>query len=458
MKDQKVRKSTVPVQNHAVAGLTIEMWDIDRPKDYPQNARVWTKTAIDKVAASIREFGFRQPVVVDREDVIIIGHLRRTAARTIPLKQIPVHIASDLNPLQVRQLRLMDNRSHQEADWNFELLAKELSEIKTNSPDLVLTGFDTKELDDLLGPDAGLTDPDQVPPVPISQTGDVWILDSHRVACGDATNPLDVKRVLNGEQPLLMVTDPPYGINLDSEWRDRAGLNGNFGSKIHGGAFAKFPAEPSYMKKRSEGHTETTVSGDTRADWSEAFELVPSLQVAYVWHASEFMVEVLSGLLRIGFVYPQQLIWDKGLPVISRTHYWYQHEACWYVRKPNAPWFGLAGANSTVWQVPSPKMITGKHVETKFDHPTQKPVAVLENPITNHLEPDQIVYDPFLGSGSTLIAAHARHRRCFGLEIEPRYVDVIVERWQNFTGGTAHLEQTNQNFEDTRIERLEKHG
>ena len=449
MKDQKVR-------NSSLGGLSIEMWPIDRPKDYPQNARVWTKTGIDKVAASIREFGFRQPLVVDLEETIIIGHLRRAAARTIPLKHIPVHIASDLNPLQVRQLRLMDNRSHQEAEWNLEMLSKEMSEIKASAPDLLLTGFDTRELDDLLGADSGLTDPDEVPPVPISKTGDVWILESHRVTCGDATNPLDVKRTLNGETPLLMVTDPPYGIGLDSEWRDRAGLNGQFGAKIRHGA--AFPADPSYIKNRIEGHTETKVTGDTRADWSEAFKLVPSIQVAYVWHASEFTIEVLTGLLRIGFMYPQQIIWDKGLPALTRTHYWYQHEPCWYVRKPNSPWFGLAGDNSTVWQAPSPKMLAAKHVETKFDHPTQKPVAILEKPIINHLEPDQIVYDPFLGSGSTLIAAHTRHRRCFGLEIEPRYVDVIVERWQNFTGGTAHLEETGQDFQETRLARLEKHG
>src|SRR5437879_3008737 len=128
-----------------------------------------------------------------------------------------------------------------------------------------------------------------------------------------------------------MVTDPPYGIELDSEWRDRAGLNGCG------------PAEPSYMKKRTQGHTETTISGDTRADWSDAFALVPSLEVAYIWHASKFTREVLDGLLRIAFLHHQQIIWDKGRTVLTRTHYWFQHEPCWYVRKKNAPWFGKGG-------------------------------------------------------------------------------------------------------------------
>jgi DNA modification methylase len=162
-----------------------------------------------------------------------------------------------------------------------------------------------------------------------------------------------------------MVTDPPYGIELDSEWRDRAGLNG------HG------PAEPSYMKKRTKGHTETVISGDTRADWSEAFELVPSLEVAYVWHASKFTREVLDGLLRIGFVHHQQIIWNKGRTVLTRTHYWFQHEPAWYVRKKNAPWFGKAGENSTIWDSPSPKFIMGGSDEDKYDHPTQKPVDLM---------------------------------------------------------------------------------
>ena len=144
-----------------------------------------------------------------------------------------------------------------------------------------------------------------------------------------------------------MVRDPPYGIELDSEWRDRAGLNGCG------------PAEPSYMKKRTAGHTETSISGDTRADWSDAFALVPSLEVAYVWHASKFTREVLDGLLRIGFLHHQQIIWNKGRTVLTRTHYWFQHEPCWYVRKKNAPWFGKAGENSTIWDSPSPKFIMG---------------------------------------------------------------------------------------------------
>jgi hypothetical protein len=152
--------------------------------------------------------------------------------------------------------------------------------------------------------------------------------------CGDATSADDVARLLGKTTPLLLTTDPPYGIELDSEWRDRAGIN------KHG------PAEASYMKQRTEGHWNTTISSDTRADWSEAFALVPSLQVGYVWHASKFTREVLDGLLRIGFLHHQQIIWNKGRAVLTRTPYWFAHEPAWFVRKKNAPWYGKAGENS----------------------------------------------------------------------------------------------------------------
>jgi DNA modification methylase len=239
-----------------------------------------------------------------------------------------------------------------------------------------------------------------------------------------------------------MVTDPPYGIELDSEWRDRAGLN------KHG------PAEASYMKRRTEGHTNTTISSDTRADWSEAFALMPSLQIGYVWHASKYTREVLDGLLRIGFIHHQQIIWDKGRTVLTRTHYWFQHEPCWYVRKKNAPWFGKAGENSTVWSVPSPKFIMGGSKEEKFDHPTQKPLELMRRPILNHTKRGDVVYDPFLGSGTTMMAAEVTSRICYAIDIDPRYVDVAVMRWQAFTGQEAKLDGDGRTFDQIKAERI----
>jgi hypothetical protein len=282
------------------------------------------------------------------------------------------------------------------------------------------------------------------PPLPenaASREGDLWLCGPHRVVCGDATSQEAVARLLGDRQPQLMVTDPPYGIELDSEWRDRAGLNGCG------------LAEPSYMKKRTQGHTETTISGDTPADWSEAFELVPSLQVGYVGHASAYTREVLNGLLRIGFVHHQQIIWDKQRTVLTRTLYWFQHEPCWFVRKKNAPWYGRAGENSTIWASPSPKFIMGGSDEDKFDHPTQKPVELMRRPILNHTKRGELVYEPFLGSGTTLAAAELTERGCCGMELDPKYEDIVVQRWQTLSGMKAKLEGDGRSFEEIANER-----
>ncbi len=185
----------------------------------------------------------------------------------------------------------------------------------------------------------------------------------------------------------------------------------------------------------------------------EAFALVPSLEAAYVWHASKFTREVLDGLLRIGFIHHQQIIWDKGRTVLTRTLYWFQHEPCWFVRKKNAPWFGKAGENSTIWNSPSPKFIMGASDEEKWDHPTQKPVELMRRPIQNHLLRGELVYDPFLGSGTTLAAAELNERVCYGIELDPKYVDVVVQRWQQLTGKQATLEGDGRNFDEIGKER-----
>jgi DNA modification methylase len=422
--------------------LHVEYWPIERLKPYERNPRKNDK-AVDKIRASIREFGFAVPVLAKADGEIIDGHLRLKGAAAEQMQEVPVIPCDGWTDAQVRAFRLLVNRSVTWADFDEELLALELQELQASDFDLSLTGFDPGEVDDLLLREdeekANAAPP--LPALPVSREGDLWLLGPHRILCGDATSPETVGRLLGERKPRLMVTDPPYGIELDSEWRDRAGLNG------HG------PAEPSYMKKRTAGHTETTISNDTRADWSEAFALVPNLEVAYVWHASKFTREVLDGLLRIGFEHHQQIIWDKGRTVLTRTLYWFQHEPCWFVRKKNAPWFGKAGENSTIWSSPSPKFIMGGSDEDKYDHPTQKPVDLMRRPILNHLRRGEIVYDPFLGSGTTLAAAELTQRACHGLELDPKYVDVVVERWQQLSGKEATLDGDGRTFAEIRAER-----
>jgi len=260
--------------------MKINFWLLEKITPYARNARKIPPAAVDKVAASIREFGWRQPIVVDREGVILCGHARLLAAHQLGLREAPVHVADNLTPAQARAYRLLDNRSHDETTWDDDLLGLELLDLKGMGVDLDLTGFDGREIDALLAgselDDSANGVPD-LPANPVTLSGDLWLCGpQHRILCADATRPEAVSRLLGACQPLLLITDPPYGISLDSEWRDRAGLNGC-------GA-----AQASYMKHRSEGHTNTSISSDTRADWSEAFALVPSLQIAYVWHASVF--------------------------------------------------------------------------------------------------------------------------------------------------------------------------
>jgi DNA modification methylase len=257
----------------------------------------------------------------------------------------------------------------------------------------------------------------------------------------------EVRRLLAGTPEAgLMEIDPRYADVICRRWEAYTGKSAVLDGE--GQAFAEVAL--------ARCGSESSISSDTRADWSEAFVLVPSLQVAYVWHASTFTREVLDGLLRIGFLYPQQIIWNKGRTVLTRTHYWYQHEPCWYVRKKNAPWFGKAGENSTVWDSPSPKFIMGGSAEEKYDHPTQKPVDLARRPILNHTKRGEPVYDPFLGSGTTLAAAQLTERACYGLEVDPKYVDVIVERWQGLSGQHAVLDGDGRNFEEIARHRRKK--
>jgi DNA modification methylase len=429
--------------------LEIQVWHMDRFVAYVRNPRK-NDGVVDRMAGSIREFGFKIPVLARSDGEVVDGHLRLKAARQLGLTEVPVILCDEWSPTQVKAFRLLVNRSVTWADWDEELLCLELQELQAADFDLDLTGFDPEELDDLLG-FRDETEADTAPPLPdhpASRPGDLWLCGDrrtqHRILCADATSPQAVTRLLGDARPLLMVTDPPYGIELDSEWRDRAGLNGCG------------PAQASYMKHRTEGHTNTSISSDTRADWSEAFQLVASLQIAYVWHASIFTREVLTGLLRIGFLYPQQIIWNKGRTVLTRTHYWYQHEPCWYVRKKNAAWYGKAGENSTIWESASPKFIMGGSDEEKFDHPTQKPVDLMRRPILNHTQRGELVYEPFLGSGTTLAAAELTERSCYGLEVDPKYVDVVVQRWQDLSGKQATLDGDGRTFEEIAEERHEQ--
>lgn len=379
-------------------------------KPYPGNPRK-NEAAVAKVSASIREFGFRQPIVTDEAGVVIAGHTRLLAARALGMTEVPVHVARGLSPAQVKAYRLADNRVAQEAEWDMEALRVEIGELSALDFDLGLTGFDDEELSALLSPAQGLqpgVDPDDVPPLPAEPTtkpGDLIILGRHRLVCGDSTQAHVVEKVLAGGLPALMVTDPPYGVDYDPDWRNRADrANGKpYGASAVG-----------------------LVTNDGESDWTEAWALFPG-DVVYCWHAGRHASTVQRSLEDAGFEMRSQIIWAKTRLIISRGHYHWKHEPCWYAfrKGSTAHWIGDR-SQTTLWEIEHPKSDTG--------HGTQKPVEAMRRPIKNH-EGD--VYDPFLGSGTTLIAAEMMGRACYGIEIDPLYCDVIVSRWENATGQKA---------------------
>jgi DNA modification methylase len=397
----------------------------------PANWRVHPKAQQDALAGALDQVGWVQQILVNqRSGFVVDGHARVALALTRGEPTVPV-LYVDLDPDEEALVLATLDPIGAMAGRDDEKLRDLLAGITVDDAGLLAL------LGDLAGndPKAGLTDPDDVPETPEEpyvKLGELYVLGDHRLLCGDATSADDVARLLGGAEPRLLVTDPPYGVELNMEWRD--GVYNALG-----------PAEPSYMRAtttadggahgRTKGHRNTTVSGDTRADWSAAYALVPSLEVAYVWHASAHVVEVIRGLEEIGFELRQQIVWVKTIAAMSRSAYNWQHEPCLYaVRKgKTAEWIGDT-RQTTVWEHPSPKMIGGGSTEEKFDHPTQKPAECMGRPIRNHRGD---VYEPFSGSGTTIIAAEQLGRRCYAMEIEPKYVQVALERWQAFTGKTA---------------------
>ncbi|HEV7255899.1 MAG TPA: DNA methyltransferase [Mesorhizobium sp.] len=393
---------------------------------YARNARTHSDGQVAQIAASMREYGWTNPVLVDGESGIIAGHGRVLAARKLGLDQVPVIELGHLSPAQKRAYVLADNKLALNAGWDEELLGVELADLQELGFDLALTGFGADEITALTSRGSpGLTDPDEVPPTPaepVSRPGDLWVLGKHRLICGDSTDQSTVERLLGGVKPHLMVTDPPYGVDYEPGWRVQAGV-GDRGSTATG-----------------------KVLNDHRCDWREAWALFPG-DVAYVWHAGLHAGTVADSLLACGFALRSQIIWDKGQLVLSRGDYHWSHEPCWYaVRKQAKGHWSGDRKQTTVWQIPKP-------AKNETGHSTQKPVACMQKPIENNSSPGQAVYEPFSGSGTTIIAAEMTGRVCLAVELNSPYVDVAVERWQQFTGETAMLEGSGLSWEEVNAER-----
>ena len=393
---------------------------------YAKNARTHSDAQVAEIAASIRAFGWTNPVLVDGDNGIIAGHGRVLAARKLGMAKVPVIKLSGMSDAEKRAYVIADNKLALNAGWDKEMLSLELADLDALGFDLALTGFGGDELAGLLNfGNPGLTDPDDVPEVPdepVTRMHDLWVLGRHRLLCGDSTVPLDVDCTLAGVKPHLMVTDPPYGVNYDPSWRQRFGTGGGKGDLATG-----------------------TVLNDDNADWREAWALFPG-DVAYVWHSALHAAIVAGSLVDTGFAIRTQIIWDKTRLVIGRGDYHWQHEPCWHAVRRGRTGHWEGGRNqTTVWQIPHRKSLTG--------HGTEKPVECMKRPIENNSSPGQVVYDPFSGSGTTIIAAEITGRSCHAIELNPAYVDVAVRRWQEFTGEQAFLEGHGKSFDQVASER-----
>jgi DNA modification methylase len=391
------------------------------------NANRGTVRGRGMLERSLQQYGAGRAPVADRNGKLIGGNKTAEVAMELGLdvqlipsdgKTLYVIQRTDLDldddpDHRARELAIADNRVGEVSlEWEPEIL----SALQDDGVDLDGLWFD-EELAEVFaaGDDApviGLTDPDDVPEPPadpITKPGDVWLLGEHRICCGDSTVATDVERLLSGAKPTLMVTDPPYGVEYDANWRNEAADKGLI---QHGASRVGL------------------VQNDERIDWSEAFALVPA-EVVYCWHAGRHASTVQASLEVCGYEIRSQIIWAKSRFAISRGHYHWQHEPCWYaVRKgATASWIGDR-SQTTLWEMNLDRNVGG-------GHSTQKPVECMARPIRNH---SGDVYDPFLGSGTTVIAAEMHGRTCYGMEISPAYCDVIVRRWEDFTGNTATRE------------------
>jgi DNA modification methylase len=421
----KAAKPTGRGGNESCARLRLEFRPVETLVPSARNARTHSDAQVAEIAGSIRAFGFANPILVGEDGDVIAGHGRLAAARLLGLAEVPVIELHGLSEVQRRQLMLADNRIAMNAGWDLEMLRLELKDLADIGADLSVLGFSKDELADALAPGVseGLTDENDVPEVgeaAVTVAGDIWCLGPHRLACGDSTDADVVKALLASAAPQLMVTDPPYGVEYDPEWRNQRGLSRSTRTgKVH---------------------------NDERADWAEAWALFPG-GIAYVWHGALRSIPVAESLVKEGFAIRAQIIWAKERLVIGRGDYHWQHEPCWYAVRQKGHWTGDR-KQTTLWTIPN----GGQDTETQ--HSTQKPVECMRRPMLNHTRPGEAVYEPFLGSGTTLIAAETTGRVCLAIELDLRYVDVAVRRWQAFTGKPATLLADGRSFDDIATQRL----
>lgn len=437
--------------------MLIELRSLTSIRPYDQNPRI-NDDAVDALVASIREFGFRQPIVVDADGVIICGHTRFKAAQRLGLHQVPVHVAQDLTPAQIKAYRIADNQTASLAEWNYDLLPLELADLQGLDFNLDLLGFDPDELAKILNPDLkdGQCDPDDIPAPPdaaITQPGDLWILGEHRLLCGDSSKPADVDRLLGGQVIHLANTDPPYNVKVEPRSNNAiaAGLSSFQGTTHHQSLdVARHPgkSKPTQKKLRAKDRPlandfVTDQEFDVLLDaWfgNIARVLVPG-RGFYVWGGYANLGNYPPFLKKHGLYFSQGIVWDKQHPVLTRKDFMGAFEIAFYGWKEGAAHVYLGPNNATdLWHV---KKVNPQSMV----HLTEKPVELAVRAMQYSSREGENVLDLFGGSGSTLIAAEQTGRKAFLMELDCLYCDVIVQRFEKFTGRKAERVTADQETE-----------
>ena len=384
--------------------MQIKLAEISTIKPYENNPRKLSEQAIQKVALSLKEYGFRQPIVVDKDMVIVAGHTRFRASKKLGLKQVPISVIDNLSEEQINAYRIADNRTAEESEWDNELLKMEIKELEAKDFKLDLLGFNDEQLNNILFEEKqGLTDEDEVPETPeepISKIGDIWILGNHRVMCGNSIDYEDVHKLMNNKIADLVNTDPPYGVYYQSNMRTKSD---------------KFDI----IKNDDKILNITPIIDKFSKGW------------VFIWTTWKVIDKWLDNTKSFGFP-TNMVVWHKGgggIGDLKKTFSTDYEMALVFNRGAE-----LCGKRiGSVWKLQKDKAI-------KYKHPTQKPVELSVEAIDKTTKPKAIVLDLFLGSGSTIIACEKMDRICYGMELDPKYCDVIIKRWENFTGKKAELE------------------
>lgn len=433
--------------------MKIQMLSVEKIFPYKKNPRR-NEDAVAKVAASIKEFGFKVPIVVDKDSVIITGHTRLLAALRLGMKDVPVLVAADLSPAQVKAYRLADNRVHEEAGWDEELLALELGDLSKLGFNLEATGFDADEINALLNIEQGGLLPDvdenevpEAPEKPMAFPGQIMQMGKHRVICGDSTDPFIIEKLFAGAKADAVFTDPPYNVNYE------------------GGA-GKIKTDD-----MEDGNFRTFL---VRA-YSVMYRVLKDGAAVYICHADTEGLNFRSAFKDAGFKLAGCLIWCRDALVLGRSDYQWQHEPILYGWKPTGPhkwygdrksttiaefmldgpiaqvepnvyrlrlgdqWFQIRGEKLTVDELETTVVRVARPKKNE-EHPTMKPVALIDKMLRNSTKKNDLVFDPFGGSGSTLISCEKLGRTAYLCELEPKFVDVIVLRWEKATGKKAKRE------------------